>query len=217
MEKVCIVCGKPLRGCQRKFCSPTCKAYDFYQNHKNNSSFSQFLRCVKRKLELIEYKGGKCEICGYNKNIAALEFHHKDPSTKKFNIDGRKLANGKLEELIEEVDKCLLVCSVCHKEIHYEFHELEKLKQLISEHNVLKKEKEIFVCKGCGKILKWESKSGYCRVCYNKHCNRNKVNRPTKEELQNLLQTNSLNKIGKMYGVSHACIKKWGIQYGIIK
>ena len=36
------------------------------------------------KKEAVKRKGGKCEICGYNKNIAALHFHHKDPETKNF-------------------------------------------------------------------------------------------------------------------------------------
>ena len=37
--------------------------------------------------------GGKCEICGYNKNVSALEFHHIDSVTKDFKLDARKLAN----------------------------------------------------------------------------------------------------------------------------
>ena len=40
----------------------------------------------KTKQLLVEYKGGKCEICGYDKCISALEFHHIDPDTKDFGI-----------------------------------------------------------------------------------------------------------------------------------
>ena len=29
---------------------------------------------------MVDYKGGKCERCGYDKNISALEFHHLDPT-----------------------------------------------------------------------------------------------------------------------------------------
>ena len=39
-------------------------------------------RALTRKLEIIERKGGKCEICGYDKNIAALELHHVNPENK---------------------------------------------------------------------------------------------------------------------------------------
>lgn len=42
------------------------------------------------KLKAIKYKGGKCEICGYNKNTAALEFHHIDPTQKDFTITKTK-------------------------------------------------------------------------------------------------------------------------------
>ena len=66
---------------------------------------------------LVEYKGGKCEKCGYNKYIGALEFHHLDPTQKDFGISshGNTL---KLDVMKKEADKCILVCSNCHKEIH---------------------------------------------------------------------------------------------------
>lgn len=69
----------------------------------------------KKKQLLVEYKGGKCERCGYNKCIDALEFHHLDPLTKDFTISSSNLS---LEKQKLEVDKCLLVCANCHREIH---------------------------------------------------------------------------------------------------
>ena len=69
----------------------------------------------RKKRELIEYKGGKCEICGYNKCDRALQFHHKNPKEKDFQISGKSLS---FENLKNEVDKCMLVCSNCHSEIH---------------------------------------------------------------------------------------------------
>lgn len=71
----------------------------------------------KLKKELVEYKGGKCEMCGYNKCIAALEFHHKDPSEKDFSVSHDGCTRG-LEKCKKEVDKCILVCANCHREIH---------------------------------------------------------------------------------------------------
>lgn len=68
------------------------------------------------KLKLVEYKGGECEKCGYNKCVRALEFHHLDPSEKDFTISGKSWS---FERLKDEVDKCILVCSNCHNEIHY--------------------------------------------------------------------------------------------------
>ena len=86
-------------------------------------------RCVKCRSEavqkrreatkqiLIDYKGGKCEICGYNKCNAALEFHHKEPNEKDFGLAYKGYTHS-LEACKKEVDKCILVCSNCHREIH---------------------------------------------------------------------------------------------------
>ena len=71
----------------------------------------------RAKIKLVEYKGGECEKCGYDKCIDALEFHHNDPSEKDFTISGKSWS---FDRLRDEVDKCIMVCSNCHKEIHYE-------------------------------------------------------------------------------------------------
>ena len=71
----------------------------------------------RRKMEIIQKFGNKCSICGYNKNIAALEFHHIDPNEKEFHLGSTKTTN--LDKLLLEMDKCILVCANCHREIHY--------------------------------------------------------------------------------------------------
>lgn len=60
--------------------------------------------------------GGKCSCCGYNNTLAALEFHHRDPSTKEFHFGSRRGLS--LDKLRKELDKCILVCRNCHAEIH---------------------------------------------------------------------------------------------------
>lgn len=74
-------------------------------------------RREKLKQILVEYKGGKCEICGYDKCLGALEFHHISPSEKNFEIGYKGYTRG-IEECKKEVDKCILVCANCHREIH---------------------------------------------------------------------------------------------------
>lgn len=69
----------------------------------------------RTKRKLIEHKGGSCELCGYSKCDRALEFHHLNPDEKDFGISGKSLSFDKLKD---EVDKCILVCSNCHSEIH---------------------------------------------------------------------------------------------------
>ena len=71
-------------------------------------------RLIDTREKAIEYKGGKCEHCGYNKYRGALEFHHKDPTQK----DPTGLKAYKIERLFAEVDKCVLLCSNCHREEH---------------------------------------------------------------------------------------------------
>lgn len=67
----------------------------------------------------VEYKGGKCSRCGYNKSMSALAFHHTDPSQKDFNI-GVSGYTKSYDDLKIELDKCELVCHNCHSEIHDE-------------------------------------------------------------------------------------------------
>lgn len=72
----------------------------------------------RRKFNLVEYKGGKCEICGYNKCLDSLHFHHLDKKEKDFGIS-EKGTTRSWEIHKSEVDKCILVCANCHHEIHF--------------------------------------------------------------------------------------------------
>lgn len=69
----------------------------------------------KTKIELVESKGGKCERCGWSGHPGALQFHHKDPSSKKFAISGNKLL---VKNRWSELDKCELLCACCHSIEH---------------------------------------------------------------------------------------------------
>ena len=65
--------------------------------------------------------GRKCSNCGYDRCLDAIQFHHKDPATKKFEISDSifgKSGNYTEKEIIEEVNKCLLLCANCHFELH---------------------------------------------------------------------------------------------------
>lgn len=67
------------------------------------------------KARAIEYKGGKCQYCGYNRSVAAMCFHHLDPSQKDFNVSGNTM---RWELMKGELDKCVLLCLNCHAEEH---------------------------------------------------------------------------------------------------
>ena len=71
----------------------------------------------RRKIKslAIQYKGGKCQVCGYNKYQGALDLHHVN-GAKEFGI-GDKGYTRSWEKVKAELDKCLLVCANCHCEI----------------------------------------------------------------------------------------------------
>jgi hypothetical protein len=75
-------------------------------------------RWQNNKKRAVEYKGGKCERCGYDKCVDALEFHHINPTQKDKNFGNIKIR--KWETQKNELDKCICVCANCHREIHAE-------------------------------------------------------------------------------------------------
>lgn len=71
---------------------------------------------VKRRA--IDYKGGSCSRCGYNKCPDSLVFHHLDPKGKDFTMAGGWALSW--DRLEDELDKCILLCANCHGEVHAE-------------------------------------------------------------------------------------------------
>lgn len=70
----------------------------------------------KIKTMAIEYKGGKCQLCGYSKYQGALDLHHLNQKTKKFGIADKGYTRS-WNTVKEELDKCILVCANCHREV----------------------------------------------------------------------------------------------------
>ena len=102
-----------------------CKTHGYVKYVKNHAGF-RCSYCLKdnvqrRRRELkhraVAYKGGKCESCGYCKSVAALDFHHVDSSTKEFGISAGGWTRT-WERMKPELDKCILLCSNCHRELH---------------------------------------------------------------------------------------------------
>ncbi len=73
----------------------------------------------RRKLKkmLIDYKGGKCQLCGFVGYEGVFDFHHKGDSPKSFGIAAGGFSRS-LESLMKEADKCVLICANCHREVH---------------------------------------------------------------------------------------------------
>ena len=70
----------------------------------------------KVKAILVADAGGGCAVCGYDRHLRALEFHHLDPLEKRLEINAKGVALA-LDTLRAEARKCVLLCSNCHAEI----------------------------------------------------------------------------------------------------
>jgi len=77
----------------------------------------------------VEYKGSKCEICGYDKCGSALEFHHKTPNVKDFGISAKGYTRS-WQRVKHELDKCVLVCANCHRELHESITQLSAVRRI---------------------------------------------------------------------------------------
>lgn len=96
---------------------------------RSNGKKGSYWKCLKCETEAVQkrreklkamaiaYKGGKCQICGYDKCVGALEFHHIDPTQKDFGISAKGYTRS-WDKNRQELDKCVLVCANCHREIH---------------------------------------------------------------------------------------------------
>lgn len=105
-----------------------CKIHGLTEHMVRSDGIVRCRKCVVESVQrrrkglknlAVEYKGGSCEKCGYNKCITALEFHHLDPNEKDFGIAKSGVTRA-WEKVKIELDKCIMVCSNCHREIHEE-------------------------------------------------------------------------------------------------
>ena len=81
------------------------------------NSCSVTLARRRRKRKAIDYKGGECQVCGYDKCVGALEFHHLDSTQKDFGLSKKGIPRSWEKQKIE-LDKCILLCANCHRETH---------------------------------------------------------------------------------------------------
>lgn len=170
-----------------------------------NNYKEQKLRGLKRKYEIIIQRGGKCEICGYDKNLSAFEFHHINPEKKSFQIDMRHFSNTNLETLRSELNKCMMLCANCHREIHHQDLILSEI-PIIIEHC----DKESFnnptgsICPVCNQRFPKAKGKIYCY----KECREKSKNYPTKQEvLEQYEELKSWNKVSEHFNLTRKIIQ----------
>ena len=91
----------------------------------DNRGIYRCLRCRseavarrRRRLKqiLVSEAGGRCSLCGYDRYIGALQFHHRDGTAKQFGVSERGLIRS-LNAVRAEAAKCVLLCANCHSEV----------------------------------------------------------------------------------------------------
>ena len=88
------------------------------QTHtKNPKSIKARELTQQRKRELVAYKGGKCERCEEEYHPNVFDFHHHDHTKKKFTVSQNNMQRS-WNNLLNEADKCHLLCANCHREVH---------------------------------------------------------------------------------------------------
>lgn len=122
-HKQCPCCGE-IKSLEEFDKRPNGNVYSYCRKCCNDNRYKLLKRI---KLQIVEEMGGCCSICGYNKNLSALEFHHLDMTQKDFTISNSTTTN--IEKIREEISKCILVCANCHRELHYPQNNLEEITQ----------------------------------------------------------------------------------------
>lgn len=90
-----------------------------YRKHQCKPCFSKYMveRGKANKRRMIELKGGKCSLCGFDQFDSALEFHHLEPSKKDpLSIQMRSWT---WSRIVKELEKCVLLCRNCHSGVEY--------------------------------------------------------------------------------------------------
>jgi 5-methylcytosine-specific restriction endonuclease McrA len=88
-----------------------------YKDRREYLIRAVYIRRKKIRTKAVEHKGGCCKECGYSKCIDALEFHHIDPDQKDFTISSKGYTRS-WEKVKSELDKCIILCANCHRELH---------------------------------------------------------------------------------------------------
>lgn len=135
-KKKCTICEKNLPKttkyfaqrkdrktiCYQSSCRKCQKAYRrrHYENNRNkyikkavlyNKKVFEWFKEIRSKL--------KCEICG-EARFWVLDFHHKDKSKKDGNVVVIAQKSGSKNKILQEMAKCKVLCSNCHRDLHYQ-------------------------------------------------------------------------------------------------
>lgn len=103
---------------------PKCQCWKSLREFYNTSAYCRLChndhsrnKMAEYKRKAVEHLGDRCCDCGVSYGDHIYDFHHLDPSTKDFKLS--QLRSHTLETIRAELDKCVLLCSNCHRDRHY--------------------------------------------------------------------------------------------------
>jgi transposase len=108
-----------------RYSARECRKHGTTRFIRENRGYYRCTRCRAERVAarrrrvkeiLVREAGGCCVLCGYDRCIGALQFHHVDPGQKSFGIARGGVTRGIAHARIE-VAKCVLVCANCHAEL----------------------------------------------------------------------------------------------------
>ena len=206
--KKCAICSSMfyshVKGYARKYCYE-CVPFGV------NRTFAANYAVNSTNRQIINELGGKCVLCGYDKNRNALRIHCKDENAKIGKAKSGSLSKD-VSAYKSKAEDCVLLCTNCYSEIH-EINQATHLSNEGTESRIQKYVDKSKQCTKCGKHIDRKSKSGLCSKCFS--FTRRVVERPTKEVLLKQLETMPFTDVAKIYKVSDNAIRQWCRKYGI--
>ena len=162
----------------------------------------------KNKKAIADMFGGKCLLCGYDKHVGVLDFHHLNRSTKSFAVSAQGMTK-QFNRLVDEAKKCILLCSNCHREVEMGLVQIpkESIDNYFKNANIVYKPK-IQVrsnCQNCDKILS-DYNANHCKSC--SRLNKTKIDWPSVKDLKIMVDKTSYSQVGRKLGVSDNAVRK---------
>jgi hypothetical protein len=207
-DKLCKKCNNPIihkMSKHRKLCD-NCKQVNInwrnltLKDIKNRYGrvYANKIREWARRKNVLD-KLDECQNCKYNKHTEVC--HIKAISN---------FSDDTLISKINKEDNLFILCPNCHWEFDNGY-----LSYIDEKWIETKPKTKLSICRGCnGEFRKKYKDHIYCSIkCYPPKIKC--LNRPSKEELEQLLKTRCWTDLGKQFGVTDNSVRKWAINYGI--
>jgi hypothetical protein len=190
-----------------KFCSRKCKSKYYVAKRRRSAQNTA-----------VVYKGKKCLVCGYQGPSLVYDFHHLNPDEKNHDVNSMWTKSWNL--LKEELDKCVMLCPICHRLHHGGLLDLsphlpknpspEEGSMMVQNDganlpSVLRTPERIHNCKTCGTPTAGCGER--CRPCAAK-LSPTRICWPSIEEIRERLSRQSFEELARDLGVSSNSIRK---------